>query len=118
MKIKVFNWNKYWHYEIRNHKQKEFDYIYKYLDFEKISKKWHIYFNNEETKEWFKKTYKSSDWLDDIYNDSPEGYQWLKANLGNSVFKLYCVYYLNKQELKTIVNKIINVKLINKKWII
>jgi len=90
--------------------QEQYDYIFKHLDFDKISKKWYIGFNNAKTEEWFNKTYKSSDWLKNIYNQSPEGYKWLKDNWGNGIYKLL-IEYQDKQELKTIVNKIINVEL-------
>jgi len=114
MKIKIEKWSNYLCYHIHacTYKQKQFDYIYKYLDFDKLYKSEWIYFNNEETEEWFHKTYINNDLLDNIHRNSPKGYEWLKNNWSKSVFKLYYVYYSDKQELKTIVNKVINIKLI------
>jgi len=94
--------------------QEQFDYMFKYLDFDKFDKNWYIYFNDKETSEWFYKTHINTDYLKDIYNDSPEGYEWLKENWGKGIFKIV-IYYLDKQELKTIVNKIINIELIMNK---
>jgi len=114
MKIKlVQNNNKNWHHFANEvyYIQKQYDYIVKHLDFDKLYKKSYMFFYYEGIKEWFYKTYINTDWLDDIYNDSPEGYQWLKQNWGKGIFKMH-VYYLDKQEFKTIVNKIINVQLI------
>jgi len=88
--------------------QSQFDYVYKHLDFDKIYKKTNIYFINIDTSEYFYKNYISNDIINNIYNSSPEGYEWLKDNWGNGVFKLY-IYYPDKQKLKTIVNKVINI---------
>jgi len=81
------------------------------LDFEKINKDWYIYFNDKQTKEWFCETYINIDYLRDIYLKSLEGYEYLKNIFGKSVFKII-ILYQDKQELKTIVNKLINIKLI------
>jgi len=115
MKIKLTNetWNNYWLYNMYTYclNQKQFDYICKYLDFDKLYKNKHVYFENHETSEWFHETYTNSHYLEYVYKKSPEGYEWLKENWGNGVFKSH-IYYADKQELKTIVNKIINIKLI------
>jgi len=115
MKIKIEQYHKYWRYCINDlyYIQKEFDYALKYLDFDKLYKSKYIYFTDLEIKQRFKRKYIEKDWLEDIYNQSPEGYQWLKNNWGENVFRMN-IHYSDKQELKTIVNKIINVKLINK----
>jgi len=117
MKIKILQQhNKYlWRYKINewNYAPKKYDYVFKYLDFDKSDKNKHITFNDKETGEWFHKTYIEENWLDDIYNKSPEGYQWLKENWGKGIFTIN-FFYLDKQELKTIVNKIINVELIRR----
>jgi len=100
-------------FDQRQFSQKQFDYIYKHLDFDKVKKNiFSIQFVNNEIKNWFYKTY-INNYLEYICNSSPEGYQWLKDNLGNGVFKLDICYY-DKQELKTIVNKVINVRLMRK----
>jgi len=115
MKIKITQYNKYWYYNNINEDtyiQEQYDYVLKYLNFDKLDKKRnYIYFNNKETEKWFRKTYTNTHWLDDIYNNSPEGYQWLKKHWGKGIFKLF-VWYSDKQELKTVVNKVINIKLI------
>jgi len=115
MKIELFNLKEYWRYGIGElyYSQEEYDYIYKYLDFDKLYKENFIHFKDEETGEWFFKTYINDIDLEIIYNQSPKGYEWLKENWGNDVFKIV-IYYSNKQELKTIVNKIINVRLMRK----
>jgi len=94
--------------EETKYNQEQFDYVFKHLNFDKLEKSWHIFFNDKKTEEWFHKTYICSYTLDDIYNDSPEGYKWLKNNWGKGVFKLW-IYYQDKQEFKTIVNRVINV---------
>jgi len=117
MKIKTFEHNNFYSYSCNideiNHTPEQFDYIFKYLDFDKLDKDWYIIFNNEETEEWFRKTYINSDHLISIYDQSPEGYQWLKENLGKNKFR-FPVRYPDKQGLKTIVNKLINIKLLTK----
>jgi len=115
MKITIFfsmyN-NNFWRYNVDEYDstQKKYDYMYNSLDFDKLYKDWYIHFDDKEVGEWFLKTHLNSNYLDEIYNNSPLGYQWLKQNWGKEIFRLY-VYYPDKQELKTIVNRIINVKL-------
>ena len=94
-------------------KYKQYDYIYKYLDFDKLDKDWFIHFNDKQTEEWFRKTFINSEWLcvDEIQEESSEGYEYLKKNWGKDIFRI-AVCYPDKQELKTIVNKVINIKLI------
>jgi len=113
MIIKLKKDDGFWYFKINDNKytQKQFDYVYKYLDFDKLDKIHFIYFNNKKTQEWFHKTYIDSYALDQIHNQSPEGYAWLNENWGKGVFKLY-IYYSDKQEFKTIINKVINIELI------
>jgi len=112
MKIKTFKlWNNYFDYGISNLTYKQFNYAFKYLDFDKLDKDYYIYFENKEVEEWFYRTYINSGLLVKIYKKSPLGYQWLKDNWGKDVFR-FPVFYPDKQELKTIVNKVINIKLI------
>jgi len=117
MKIKILQprYSNYWRYNLNewNYIPEEFDYVFKYLDFDKLDKNEHITFNDNKIKKWFFKIYINIRWLEDIYNKSPEGYKWLKENWGNGVFKLD-IYYPDKQKLKTIVNKVINIELINR----
>jgi len=94
--------------------KEEYDYIFKYLDFNKLNKYCYAHFNNEVIEQWFEKAYINNDWLYDIYDQSPLGYEYLKENWGKGVFKIN-IYYSDKQELKTIVNKVINVELIRSK---
>jgi len=94
--------------------QEQYDYIFKYLDFDKLDKNYSIHFYKLEITIWFCKTYISSCFFNDIYKHSLEGYEWLKQNFGKSVFKIR-INYSDKQELKTIINKIINIKLIRNK---
>ena len=106
--------NNYWQYNtysVLDYTQEEYDYMYKYLDFDKLNKKRCIYFKNENTKKWFYKTYTDINYLEHIYKYSPEGYRWLKENYGKGVFRLF-VWYIDKEELKTVVNKVINIELI------
>jgi len=117
MKITIIsNDNWYWYYNIDELKytQKEFDCAFKNLYFFKLHKYHHILFNNGETEKWFKETYISDNWLNTIYYQSLEGYEWLKDNFGKGIFKI-AIQYPDKQELKTIVNKIVNVELIRGK---
>jgi len=94
--------------------QKEYDYIFKYLDFKKINKSGFVHFDDYEIEKWFRKTHINSNWLNTIHNNSPLGYEYLQNNWGNGVFKLY-VFYPDKKELKTVVNKVINIELIRGK---
>ena len=99
--------------------QKQFDYVYKYLDFDKLNNNWmnEIFFEDNKTMIWFVETYcinnnkKStiSIWIDDIHYNSQEGYEYLKENFGNGIFILP-ILYPDKQELKIIVNRIINIR--------
>jgi len=110
-------YNHYWKYNINNiwkhYNQEQHDYIFKYLGFDKIDKYWPIHFSNKETKEWFYKIYTDTNYLEDVYKESPLGYEWLSENWGKDIFNLI-IWYSDKQEFKTIVNKIINVELIRR----
>jgi len=112
MKIKLIKRNGYWCYGVDelNYKQEQFDYVFKYLNFDKLDKNWWISFKNKETEKWFSETYINSLFLSKIHNQLPEGYEWLKDNWGKGEFKTV-VRYTNKQELKIIVNKVINIEL-------
>jgi len=112
MKIKLTRYDEYWYYNINETlcTQEQYDYIFKYLDFEKVDRDCCVFYNNKEIEKWFKKTYINSDCLNIIYNNSPEGYQWLKENWGKDIFNLI-IWYSDKQEFKIIVNKVINIKL-------
>jgi len=115
MKIKLKQHNKnYWHYNTKEYlyTQQQYDYIYKYLDFDKLYKDNFIYFNNEEVEECFGKTYICSNYLKNIYNESLLGYKYLKSNWGKGIFIMYEISYKDKLELKTIVNRVINMQLI------
>jgi len=112
MKIKLNKFeNDYWSYiiDVFDYSQKEYDYIFKHLDFEKIYQYHVIYFFNSKKKQWFHETYINSNHLDRIYSQSPEGYQYLKDNWGKHIFTA-SKRYKSKQELKTVVNKVINVE--------
>jgi len=115
MKIELTCYNNdFWYYDIDelDYSQEEFDYIFKYLDFDKLDQEWSISFNNKEVGKWFSETYINIRWLGVINLHSPEGYKWLRDNWGKCLFWVF-VYYNNKQELKTIINRVINIKLIN-----
>jgi len=109
MKIKIEQYENYWNYYINedDYTQEQYDYIFKYLDFDKLDKNEWITFNNEKLKLYMKDSYL----LKSIYQNSPEKYKYLKDDWGKDSFRLH-VYYLDKQELKTIVNKLINIELI------
>jgi len=115
MKIKMILFDEEcWRYAYMNEikfYQKEYDYIFKYLFFDKLSKAVNIRFEDIKTSELFSKTYTNDIYLNNIYNYYPEAYKWLKENWGKGAFyNLVC--YSNKQELKTIVNRLINIELI------
>jgi len=114
MKIKLIEtFGNYWDYYANEwiYTEEQYSYVFKYLDFDKLEKKYGIYFNNKEMKKMFHKTYTNENILSCIYLKSPLGYEWLKSNWGQGVFETP-IYYSDKQELKTIVNKVINVTLI------
>jgi len=113
IKIKQYKNNNYWSYciEESEYKQKEYDYVFKYLDFEKLDKNEWILFDNNEIECSFHEIYTNIHLIENIYNQSPEVYQYLKDNWCKGLFKIN-IYYQDKQELKTIVNKVINIELI------
>jgi len=114
MKIKLKHRYNNWRYNIYEtaYNQTQYDYIFKHLDFEELDKDFYIYFNNKQTETLFHKTYKTNHCqLYNIYENSPLGYEWLKNNWGKSVFFIIC-YYPDKKELKTIINKVINIELL------
>jgi len=113
VKIKLRKSNDNWYFAYINERcinQKQYNYMFKYLDFDKLNKKVSVFFYNKEIDNWFCKTYTNHMFLETIYKESPEGYEWLKENWGKGVFKLW-IYYIDKQELKTITNRVINVVL-------
>ena len=117
MKIKLKQHKNFWHYHTFNYynelkySQKKFDYIYKYLDFDKLNKNDSVIcFDDSKIEKYFFKTYINNDWLEHIYNKSPDGYQYLKNNWAYGVFRIL-INYKDKQKLKTIVNKVINIEL-------
>jgi len=127
MKIKIKkrygNW--YYNIDVAYLSQEQFDYIYKCLDFDKLKYAWLncIFFKNTKTRKLFYEKYNKGNkltyinlWLSEIYENSPEGYEYLKNNWGKNIFKIH-VHYPDEQELKTIVNKVINIHLHkNIKW--
>jgi len=106
-------YDNYWRYFINEYAytKEQYDYIFKYLDFNKLNKYCYAHFNNEVIAQWFEKTYIDNRWLEEICKESPLGYEYLKKNWSKGVFKVY-VYYPDKQELKTIINRVINVSLL------
>jgi len=113
MKIEIKKYKLWsWCYNINELtlEQKKYDYMFKHLDFDKLDKDNFIFFKNKETEKWFHNKYIYERLLENIYKDSPLGYEWLKENWGNGVFVIL-VYYQDKRELKTIVNKFINIEL-------
>jgi len=119
------------------YEQEQYDYVFKHLDFNKLAKDCFLQFADNDTEEWFNTIYTKHLYLDHIedlsleelcntvyrkhlYLDhiedlSPRGYRWLKRNWGKGKFKLNNIFYLDKQELKTIVNRVINVELKRRK---
>jgi len=115
IKLKQKNNNYSWYYsntDVLRYTQKQYDYAFKYLSFDKIEKSCYVHFNKYKTKTWFRTTFVNSEWLcaDEIQEESSEGYQWLEESFSKGIYKLY-IYYSNKQEFKTIVNKVINIEL-------
>jgi len=122
MRIKTIkcyhNYCNYYSIEYIVKTQEQYDYIFKHLKFEKLFKGSYLFFGNRKIKIWFYETYITEDYLNedcliDIYNSSLDGYNWLKNHWGNGVFKL-TILYQDKQELKTIVNRLINTILLAK----
>jgi len=113
MKIKLKKDDDIFYYDVieNDYTQEQFDYIFQYLYFGELSQDCYIIFNNRKTEKWFKKTYINSIYLESIYYKSFKGYEWLEQNWSNGFYRLF-VNYTDKQELKTIVNKVINVELI------
>jgi len=116
MKIKLRNYeNHYWdYYNVKKYyiyKQEQYEYMHKYLNMDTLYKGRYIIFANEEIAEWFHKTYGEYYWLDGIYKNSPDGYQWLKNHWCKGIFWFGFIHSTDKQELKTIVNKVINITL-------
>jgi len=121
MKINISNGDDWGRFEVNwfNYTQEQYDYVFKCLDFDKLKLSFfRIHFNNEEIRKVFKENYVfdfGNDTINqEIYKNNKEINQWLKDNWCKNSFKLG-IAYLDKQELKTVVNKIINVELIRGK---
>ena len=101
--------SRHWCYKMIDllYNSEEYDYMFKYLDFDKLDKNVHIWFNNKETSNHI-----DSDWLNNIYKK--QQYKYIKDNWGKGLFRIN-IYYLDKQGLKSIVNRIINVMLRHEK---
>jgi len=115
MKIKMVENYSYWHFNIifGSSTQKQYDYIYKHLDFDKLNKQIFL-FDNVKTEQWFFNTFVNNICLQNMEELSQNKYQWLKQNFGKDIFKT-SIDYKDKQELKTVINKHINIQLLNKK---
>jgi len=113
MKIKLKIVKKWCFYRVEEKKytQKQFDYVFKYLNFDKLETSCHCSFNDKNTEKWFHETYIYNNSFKYIRKKSPEGYQYLKDHWGKGVFKTL-LNHTDKQELKTIVNRLINIELI------
>jgi len=114
MKIKLYKYFNHFGYYgkfVAYYAQEQFDYVHKYLSFDKLNKEWMIRFYNKKTEYLFRRTYIDNTILEKIYNHCPEGYQHLKENFAKGIFKIH-IEYSDKQELKTIVNRLINIDLI------
>ena len=116
MKIKMVNsiYTNVYRYNTKTNElhytQEQYNYVFKYLDFEKLDKDSVSFCWDTTIKDLLKKQNINSLWLGEIYRDYPDGYRWVKKNFNKNIFKLW-IYYIDKQELKTVVNKIINVEL-------
>jgi len=115
MKIKLYNLFKYyWRYCISDYiyTQKEYDYIFKYLEFGKFNEICcYIKFNDHNTQQLFTYKYIDNIFIKIIHSKSPEGYEWLRNNFGKGYFRIVDNNYPDKQEFKTIVNRVINIEL-------
>jgi len=112
MKKKLYKFNDCWNYNLDEweYTQEQYDYAFKYLNFNKFNKYQNIHFKNKELRNMFFDTYGESCYLKNIYNTSQKSYEWLKDNWGKNIFTI-SIFYSDKQELKTIVNKLINIEL-------
>jgi len=89
--------------------QKEYDYIFKSLKFDELNLPDRIRFIDTIMKnEFFNKYQITQDSFGKIDHEG-EGYEWLKNNFGNGIFRI-AIFHKNKQELKTIVNKVVNME--------
>ena len=115
MKIKLNKWHTYYGYNNGNFSgtQKQYDYVFKCLIFNKLFKNYNVFFCDCDEELMFYNTYSRNSFLREIHKESPNGYQYLKDNWCKGVFRLD-VFYQDKQELKTIINRVINVKLLRK----
>jgi len=113
MRIDLVNFTEgFWYFNLNDikYQREQYNYAFKYLNFDKLNKHFLISFIDKKTKNDFYKKYTDAKTLISIYSNHPEGYEWLKNNWGKDVFRIG-IYYSDKQELKTIVNRVINVEL-------
>jgi len=105
MKLTIINHGNCYRYDNEElyYKQEYYDYIYKYLEFNKVINYTNIYMDNEEDLNYFKNLINTD--KDIVIN------KYLKYNWGRGVFKIW-VFYKDKEELKSVVNRIINIRLI------
>jgi len=114
MKITINNYDNCYSYRYNVNEwdctQKEYDYMFKYLDFDKLDKtKSYLFTNDKKERKLFEKRYKVFNcwlYLCLITNDNGE----IRDNWGKGMFKIV-IYYKNKQELKSIINKVVNIEL-------
>jgi len=113
MKIKIEQCKNHWCYMNESHYTPEqFDYIFKYLYSDKLDENYRIFIYDKEVKKWFSKLYTDGYWSDCVYFNSSEQHQQLKdCHYKNKEIFLTGVVYFDKQKLKTIVNRIINIAL-------
>jgi len=116
MKIEILKRSNYFRYSMYElgFSQAQYNYVFKYLEFDKLRKDVLIQFNDRRIERWFNRKYIYDFSLDYIYKKSFLGYEYLKDNWGKGVFCLY-INYPDKQELKTLVNRVINIRLIRGK---
>jgi len=114
MKICLKRYNACWYYHHMHeleYTQKQYDYILKHLCFKKINKDSLLWFKSKDIKNDFMLRFKiSTCWLKVIYSQCSIGYNWLNDNFGKNIF-MTSIKYTDKQELKTVVNRVINIRL-------
>jgi len=105
IKIKAGIFGEYYRYMNTSNNQKQYDYMYKNLDFDKLNKSYNVFLENDKIWQHKKINHECLSTISKYFKDD---YQLLKNNWGKGIFRVF-IEYSDKQELKSIVNRVMNI---------
>jgi len=111
MKIKIFrDDDNYWAYSFYFNDIHDFLFVFSEFDFKKIHLRSNIQFSTKKEKKRFYKKFpiKTQKFLKiyDVKKESKEGFTWIEKKFAKKIY-FYCFLYSDKQELKTVIPRII-----------